>query len=96
MIDCHIHDYVEIACMYRIDVELTLVSGDKVLGKPVTTGYDELKRECLYLDVSPHPAAALDSMKEPSRAAIVLDDVLTMKAIETNQHFNMIDFRQSA
>ena len=80
MISCDIHDYVEIACMYRFEVKLVLKNGRTVRGKSFQTAYNENKEECVVLET------------EYGNEKIVLEQIELMEAITKNPHFEKISF----
>ncbi len=80
MISCANHDYVEIACMYRFEVNLVLTNGQVARGKAVQTAYNDKREECLILETG------------SGNKAIVLDQVASMEAVTNNPHFEKIDF----
>ncbi|GAA3930972.1 Rho-binding antiterminator [Litoribacillus peritrichatus] len=47
LLQCDLHDYLEIACMYQYRVELELLSGQRIVGTPKTTKTSSEKREFL-------------------------------------------------
>jgi Rho-binding antiterminator len=54
VISCHLHDYLEIACLYGYQVKVSLNSGEKVEGKALHLQTID-KREYLLLDgQTPH------------------------------------------
>lgn len=81
MISCHLHDYIEIACMYHFPVTLQLDDGREVIGVARDTGIDDDKRECLRLD------------NHGDLISVVLDQLVSLKANVTNPHFDFIRFK---
>lgn len=77
MISCAHHDYVEIACLYRMPVILTLRSGEVVRGIALDTARDGNGAECLKLATG---------------QLVVLEGVRTLEAAEPNPHFSRVDF----
>ncbi|HAV6899945.1 TPA: transcriptional antiterminator [Vibrio vulnificus] len=82
MISCNQYDYLEIACLYRIGVCLTLKDGSEISGVPVKTGFNEHKQECLEVETGG------DALWVPT------DMILTMQALTENPHFTKIEFEQ--
>ncbi|WP_455196616.1 Rho-binding antiterminator [Kaarinaea lacus] len=80
MISCANHDYVEIACMYRLVVKLVFRNGQIVQGKALQTAYNEYREECIVLDT------------ERGNEQIVLEQVASMEAVTKNPHFEKINF----
>jgi len=79
MIRCDIHDYIEIACLYKIEISLTLTSGEEVTGVASTTIIDARKQECIVIE------------RGDESASIVLDTIKTMTAVTANPHFTSVD-----
>lgn len=80
MITCAQHDYVEIACLYRLPVILTLHSGTVCRGVALDTVRNRQGEECLKLD------------NGCAEELVVLDQVQQMAAAETNPHFEKVTF----
>ena len=78
MISCDQHDYVEIACMYRYQVKLTLKSGEEITGIALDTRRNAQLQECIAINNS-------DTL-------IPLDSVATMAALAENPHFKLVNF----
>ncbi len=81
MISCDLHDYIEIACMYRMPVELTLLNGDAISGIAHDVRLNDKREECIQL-VCDH-AATLTPLTQLSM----------MKALNHNSHFDVINFK---
>lgn len=80
MMNCNQHDYVEIACMYRFLVKLTLRSELEMVGIAIDTGRNECGEECLKIEA--------DSVEE----LVQLDVIEKMEALVENPHFKMVFF----
>ena len=52
MISCSDYDYIEIVCMHRYPIKLTLRSGEQVEGVALDTQRNQDKEECIKLSVS--------------------------------------------
>ncbi|RTZ14474.1 transcriptional regulator [Vibrio aquaticus] len=76
MISCSDYDYIEIVCMHRYPVRLTMKEGDIVKGRALDTARDEAKQECVIV--------AVDGCKQ----FVVLDSVSKLEVLEENPHFN--------
>jgi len=81
IIDCHIHDYIEIACLYGFLVELELVDQTSVQGRAKTTETSTDKREWLILGT------------EGESEKVDLSTIKTMRAHTQNPHFDKIEFQ---
>ncbi len=75
MISCEKYDYIEIACMHRYPVRLTMKSGAVFTGVALDTSRDEQRRECLVLS---------------SDGLVVLDEISTLEVCVDNPHFDRI------
>ena len=80
MISCHIHDYVEIACLYRIKIKLAFIDGNSIIGSGKTTLYNKNKEECLLLQT------------EKGDIEVVLTKIKMMTACDDNPHFKSVSF----
>ncbi|ROS00263.1 Rof transcriptional antiterminator [Sinobacterium caligoides] len=80
MISCDLHDYIEIACLYRYEVKIVLKSKVEWVGTAVTVEYDDDKRECLRLAV------------DAAECLVVLDTIERMQACQSNPHFDEVVF----
>ncbi|MEM7280999.1 MAG: Rho-binding antiterminator [Pseudomonadota bacterium] len=49
IISCEVHDQLEVACLYRIEIEIHLEDGSSVAGTPITTETRGDKSEWLSL-----------------------------------------------
>ncbi|TBR42478.1 transcriptional regulator [Marinomonas agarivorans] len=105
MISCQQYDYIEIACLFRLPIELTLHTGEKVSGVAQTTSYNQNKEECLQLTPllltnkqTPKeqqvPKEQQASAVQQTNITLVLNTVASMQALEQNPHFDRIDFQQ--
>lgn len=77
MISCEKYDYIEIACMHRYPVRLTMKSGTVLTGVALDTSRDESRRECIVLD---------------SKELVVLDEISTLEVCVDNPHFDRVSF----
>jgi Rho-binding antiterminator len=79
-LNCDLHDYLEIACLYKFEVELLLTDGTMILGVAITTKTIE-KNE--YLEVN-------------SGGELITVPVLKLKSMRScieNPHFGIIEFK---
>ncbi|QHJ10738.1 hypothetical protein FX988_00959 [Paraglaciecola mesophila] len=79
---CAEQDYIEIACLYKMPIILTLRHGDNVKGVAKDTVYDKHKRECIVLESS------------TGELSVALTLIQSMQAQEANPHFSLIHFSQ--
>ncbi|MBY8046086.1 Rho-binding antiterminator [Vibrio fluvialis] len=82
MISCSQYDYIEIACLYRLPVALTLQDGSVIQGTAKDTGRNTARQECMIVE---------DNSREHwiETAALV-----RMQALSDNPHFSDIHFQQ--
>lgn len=81
MLSCDLHDYIEIACMYRFQVELELCGGQCLIGVAIDTGRNAEKQECIVI-----------IGEDKQRTYAVLDELKNMRALVKNPHFDVIEF----
>ena len=84
-INCDLHDYLEIACVYKIQVHLTLTNGECYNGVPVATRVNAQREECLQF--------LLDSGNEPIDIPFYMLE--KMNAIAPSIHFSTVTFTES-
>ncbi|WP_087020305.1 Rho-binding antiterminator [Thaumasiovibrio subtropicus] len=77
---CVDFDFLEIACMYRLEVSLTLTSGEVYTG----VAKDIVKNRHLQL------------LAKGTEVLVSLDHLQKMDAITTNPHFSTVTFSTSA
>lgn len=80
MISCNQYDYIEIACMHHLSIELILKNGDGVCGVATDTKRNALKQECIAINVS-------GELK-----LIELTSISVIKALTQNPYFNKVHF----
>ncbi len=80
MLSCEHYDTIEIACMYRYPVELTLKSGVQINGIAIDTARNENKQECLRLQTG------------NGELLVVLDDLLKLLVTVDNPHVTQVEF----
>ncbi|KKO44846.1 transcriptional regulator [Arsukibacterium ikkense] len=81
MLNCNLHDYVEIVCLYRYPLCLTLVSGEQVYGTALDTRYNSARQECLVLS---HAG---------TEQWVGLDDITLLEVTVPNPHVQQIRFK---
>ena len=84
ILPCDLHDYLEIACLYKIKVKLIQKNNLNSVGTPVTTGVNKELGEYLIFQVK----------QEAEAKAIPLLSILSMQAISANPYFDKIIFSQ--
>lgn len=81
MIRCSDYDYIEIVCLYRYPVRLTLKDGTEMEGIALDTRRDESRREAVLLSI--HQQERL----------VVLDEIKQLSVLVENPHFRDITLR---
>lgn len=79
-IACDLYDYLEIACMYRYQVRVTLKSGEVLVGVPKATVIED-KKELLLLECESN---------QPQKIATL--NLKTMEVLTANAKFTRIEF----
>ena len=77
MISCNQYDYIEIACMHHLSIELILKNGDGVCAD---TKRNANRDECIVVNVN-------SELK-----LIVLTTISVLKAHEKNPYFDHVNF----
>ncbi len=80
MISCNHYDYIEIACMHHLSIELILKNGDSVCGVATDTKRNALKQECIAINVN-------GELK-----FIELTSISVIKARKSNPYFDHVNF----
>ncbi|WP_116474938.1 Rho-binding antiterminator [Zobellella maritima] len=80
MMSCEQHDYIEIACLYKYPITLTLTSGAEIAGIALDTQRNDNREECIKLRV------------DDAERLVVLASVARMEAGTDNPHFRAVDF----
>jgi len=81
MVSCQQYDYVEIACMYKFPLILTLKSGENLEGIAHDTKIDKNHKECIIIK-------SADEEK-----VIVMDQIAKMEVKVENPHFQFVEFK---
>lgn len=80
MISCNEHDYIEIACLFKYPIEITLKSGAIITGHALDTARDSQGEECIKIE------------SDKNKVLIVLDLIAGLKITIDNPHFNEVSF----
>jgi len=80
-IECDLHDYIEIVCMFRYKIKVHLKSQYKIVGTAITTDLDSMKNERLIL-------VKVDNTKVQIR----LDHIAVIKVLTKNACFEQVNF----
>jgi Rho-binding antiterminator len=81
MLQCDLHDYIEIVCLYHYPLQLTLSSGEQLTGTALTTRYNEQRQECLLLKQS------------DSEQMVILEDITLLEVTTSNPHLQQVRFK---
>lgn len=80
MMSCEQHGYIEIACLYRYAVTLTLTSGNTLSGMALDTAHNGQRQECIRM------------LADDVEQLIPLATISRMTANTDNPHFRIVDF----
>lgn len=80
MISCDQHDYIEIACMYRYPLRISLNSKLIIDCTALDTQQNELREECIKVSVN-----GTDKL-------IILNDIEKIEVLIDNPHFHIVSF----
>ncbi|WP_394129364.1 Rho-binding antiterminator [Shewanella maritima] len=83
MSSCLAYDYIEIACLYRYPIKLTMNSGDTLHGIAMDTKRNSAGVECIELAMA------------AQKVLIVLDDIATLAVCVENPHFNQVSINSN-
>lgn len=63
MISCNSYDYIEVVCLFKYPIELTLKSHEIIVGQAIDTTKNNAREECIKLKIEEHyTLVALDSI----------------------------------
>lgn len=79
-IDCTLHDYLEIACMFHYDVRVALQDGATVEGRAITTSTHPDKSEALELATDQGPIS------------VMMEMITYLEVLTRNARFQRVDF----
>ncbi len=82
MISCNEYDYIEIACMYRYPIKLTLKSGEVLECVALDTARNDSRQECIKVE------------QNGEHTLIELDTLASLDVLVTNPHFQSVSFSQ--
>jgi Rho-binding antiterminator len=80
LLKCDLHDYLEIACLFRVKVELTLKDNTRVVGMPITIKIDSERNECVVV------------MTDGQQTLVQTNSLSQMRALVVNHHFDVVEF----
>ena len=81
MISCNEYDYIEIVCLYRYPVRLTMKVGESINGVALDTSRNESKNECIKLNAN------------ETEILVELDGISKLEVLIDNPHFSEVIFK---
>ena len=81
MISCNEYDYIEIVCLYRYPVRLTMKVGESIKGVALDTSRNESKNECIKLNAN------------ETEILVELDGISKLEVLIDNPHFSEAIFK---
>tara|TARA_Y100000296_G_scaffold32698_1_gene37846 strand:+ start:4002 stop:4292 length:291 start_codon:yes stop_codon:yes gene_type:complete len=82
-IACQLYDYIEIACMYKLEVSAILKDGEMKSGHALNTVIDrrsDVPIECIQMRINGNVEN------------VALDEIAQLHAITDNPHFSSVSF----
>ena len=82
-IPCQLYDYIEIACMYGLEVSAVLKDGNAFSGKALTTvitKHHDVATECIQVCI------------DKTKHNIALNEIAQLHAITNNPYFSSVSF----
>lgn len=83
MISCNDYDYIEIVCLHRYPIKLTLRSGEQIECVGLDTQRNDNREECIKVS------------QQETEQLLVLTEIATLEVCVDNPHFQHISFRTS-
>jgi Rho-binding antiterminator len=80
MLNCDLHDYIEIVCLYQYPLKLTLSSGAVLSGTALTTRYNDQRQECLVIK------------QNDSELPVLLEEITLLEVTVANPHLQQVRF----
>lgn len=80
MISCDQHDYIEIVCMYRYPLKLTMRSGTIIEGTALDTQRNDNKDECIKIEY------------HGNEQLVILSEIKKLEVTEDNPHVKEVLF----
>lgn len=80
MISCNQHDYIEIVCMYRYPIKITLKSGEVIQGIAQDTRQNDNRDECIKIAT------------EDGERLIVMSEFKKLEVCVENPHLQSVVF----
>ena len=83
MISCEEYDYIEIACLFRYLIKITMYDGKELKGVARDTRRNSENEECVLVSI--------DDTGD-TEELVVLEDILKLEACVANPHFAEVIF----
>jgi Rho-binding antiterminator len=80
MISCNEYDYIEIVCMFKYPIQLTLKTGEVIECTALDTARNDLREECIKVELN------------GSDVLVVLENISKLKVNVENPHFTEVSF----
>ena len=80
MITCNQYDYIEIACMHRYPVKLTMRSDSVIEGIAQDTKRNDFREECILI------------RGDQTDTLVVLNEIAKLEVTIENPHFTKVSF----
>ncbi len=80
MISCNQYDYIEIVCMYRYPINITMKTGTIIKCTPLDTQRNDAREECIKVRVD-----GVESLVE-------LGHISKLEVCVENPHFQVVSF----
>ena len=80
MINCKSHDYIEIVCMYRYPIKITMKNGDIIECIALDTHYNSTREECIKVK------------SQGGVNEVILDHISAVEISIKNPHFDKVSF----
>jgi len=79
-ISCSLYDHIEIACLYKYEIEIHTINEDVFRGIAIDTKLNDEKKECIVIT------------SENINKLILLEDIKKLKVLTKNAKFSEIVF----
>ncbi|MBY7731554.1 Rho-binding antiterminator [Vibrio splendidus] len=83
MISCNDYDYIEIVCMHRYPIKLTMKSGEQLTCVALDTKRNQAREECIKVSV------------EGQEQLVMLTEITDLEVSVDNPHFQHKSFKTS-
>lgn len=81
MISCNLYDYIEIACMHRYPLKITMQNSEVIEGVALDTSLDNERNECIKIQ------------QENQIRLVILQQITELEVLKQNPHFSHVSFR---